>query len=352
MRRIRQSFGVLALLALAAASVGAGSAAAATQGSIRTKAQWQAAIAHVRQPGKGCYHAAYPALQWHAVTCTAAPRFPLAPARSAGSATRGGPMTVGNGHDYSAVVTGLISQAVGTFNNVSAGITERGKVGNAGLRVANAYSLQLNTQFFSGSPACSGSSNPANCLAWQQFVYTYQNHTTGYVYMQYWLINYNATCPAGWFTYSTDCYTNSSAATTPGGPLTAADLATLKLTATAVSGGNDGVSLSVGGGTATAVTNSDSEIDLASSWNTTEWGVFGDGGGGEAYFGTNTTLEPQTVLTDGLHVAPRCVREGFTAETNNLKLTTTPALGTVPSPTMASEQTNGTSTTASCARKA
>ena len=352
MRRIRQSFGVLALTALAAASVSAGSAAAATHGTVRTKAQWQAAIARVHQPGKGCYQASYPSLQWHAVKCTAAPKFPLAPARPAGPATRGGPMLVGNGHDYSAVVSALISKATGTFTNVTPGITEKGKVGNAGAKVANAYSLQLNTQFFSGSPACSGSSDPSSCLAWQQFVYTYQNRTTGYVFMQYWLINYDATCPAGWFTYSTDCYTNSSAATTPGGPLTAADLATLKLTGSAASGGNDAVSLSVGSGTATTVTNSDSEIDLASSWNTTEWDVFGDGGGGEAYFGTNTTLEAHTALTDGTHVAPTCVREGFTAETNNLKLTATPALGSEPSPTMASKQTNGTSTTASCARKA
>jgi hypothetical protein len=42
------------------------------------------------------------------------------------------------------------------------------------------------------------------------------------------------------------------------------------------------VSLSVGSGTATSVTNSDTEVDLASYWNTTEWGVYGDGGGTEA----------------------------------------------------------------------
>ena len=40
---------------------------------------------------------------------------------------------------------------------------------------------------------------------------------------------------------------------------------------------------------------------------------------------------------------------GHTAETNNLKLAHTPALGSEPSPTMASKQTNGTSGTASCA---
>jgi hypothetical protein len=348
LRRIKQCFGVLALMALTAASIGAGSASAATQGTIRTKAQWQAAIAQVPQPGTGCYRASYPVLRWHATKCAVAPKFPLAPALPAGSARHAGPMTVGNGVDYSAQVTGLISKATGTFKDVSKNITEKGKVDNAGSKVANAYSLQLNTQFFSGSPACSGSSDPSNCQAWQQFVYAYLSGT-GYVFMQYWLINYDATCPAGWFSFSTDCYTNSNSVTR--GILTAKDLATVKLSGSAASGGNDKLSLSVGSGHAVSVSNSDSMIDLAAAWNTTEWGVFGDAGGGEAFFGSNTTLQPQTALTATSHSAPTCVKEGFTGETNNLKLAHTPALGSESSPTMASRQTNGTSGTASCAVK-
>jgi hypothetical protein len=350
-RRIKQCLGVLAVVALAAASVSAGSAAAATQRTARTKAEWQAAMAQVKERGKGCYHASYPALRWHAVKCVVAPRFPLAPALPAGSATRAVPTAiVGNGHDYSAQVSGLISKATGTFKDVSSDITEKGKIDNEGSKVKNAFSLQLNTQFFSGSPACSGSSDPSNCLAWQQFVYAKESGL-GYVFMQYWLIDYDATCPGGWYTYSTDCYTNSNSATLSS-PLTAKNLATLKLSGSAASGGNDELSLSVGSGQATLVTNSDSEIDLASHWNTTEWGVFGDAGGGEAYFGTDTTLEAQTALTATSSSAPTCIKEGFTGETNNLKLAHTPALGSESSPTMASKQTNGTTGTASCATAA
>jgi hypothetical protein len=113
---------------------------------------------------------------------------------------------------------------------VSKNITEKGKVNNTGSKVANAFSLQLNTQFMASNPACSGSSDPTNCLAWQQFVYSYSNDT-GYIFMQYWLINYDATCPTGWFTYSSDCYTNSPASTLT--PLTAKKLATLKFTGSA-----------------------------------------------------------------------------------------------------------------------
>jgi len=242
-------------------------------------------------------------------------------------------------------VSGRISKATGTFHNVSKNITEKGIDPGTGSTVPNAFSLQINTQFISGDPACAGSGNPSNCLAWQQFVYAEQSGT-GFVFMQYWLINYNATCPAGWNTFSGDCFTNSNASTRS--PVTAKQLATLKLSGSAASGGNDKVSLSVGG-SATAVSNSDNKIHLAKFWNTTEWGVFGDGGGSAAIFGSNTTLEAQTALTATSKSAPACVREGFTGETNNLKLAHTPALGSEPSPTMASRQTNGTAGTASCA---
>jgi len=345
LRKIGQCVAAIAVTALAAASIGAGSASAATQRTVKTKAQWQAAIAKVPTPGTGCYHASYPVLRWHAVKCVAAPKFPLAPALPAGPALRGPSTTIGNGKDYSARVSGRISKATGTFHNVSKNITEKGIDPGTGSTVPNAFSLQINTQFISGDPACAGSGNPANCLAWQQFVYAEQSGT-GFVFMQYWLINYNATCPSGWNTFSGDCFTNSNASTRS--PVTAKQLATLKLSGSAASGGNDKVSLSVGG-SATAVSNNDSKIHLAKFWNTTEWGVFGDGNGSSAIFGSNTTLEAQTALTATSKSAPTCVKEGFTGETNNLSLAHTPALGSEPSPTMASKQTNGTTGTASCA---
>jgi hypothetical protein len=353
LRKIGHFLGVVTALALATVSIGvgaAGTAEAASQRTAGTRAQWQAAIGKIPQRGAGCFHASYPALRWHAVTCAAAPAMPVVPAAHAGTAAsvRGGaPALVGDGTDYSAQSSGLISLATGTFQDVSPGITVKGKVGNEGTKKANGFSLQLNSQFFSGSPACAGSGDPSGCLAWQQFVYTYQSRTLGYIFMQYWLINYDATCPSGWFTYSTDCYTNSPSATVS--TVTAADLASLQLMGVAASGGQDEVSLSVGSGQATRVSNSDSVVDLAAFWNTTEWGLYGDGGGGEAYFSTGATLEAQTTLVGSSSAAPACVKEGFTGETNNLKLAKTPALGSETSPTMASKQTNGTPGKASCA---
>jgi hypothetical protein len=343
--------GALAGLALLPTASAQAAAASPASGSAAT-AQWQTDIAKVPQQssGSGCYQASYPSLTWHAVACVTAPKIPLAPAVSRGSAEHAGhtgPATVGDGTDYSAVVSGLISKATGTFTNVSSNISEKGAVDGTGSQVANSFSLQLNSQFFSGSSACSRSSNPADCLAWQQFVYTFNGGGTGEVFMQYWLIDYNATCPSGWFTYSTDCYTNSNA--TVVNAVTAAQLASVKLTASAVSDGNDAVSLSVGSGKAVTVTGKDTKVGLASFWNTAEWGVYGDGGGSAANFGSGNTLEAQTALTSNSSAAPSCVEEGFTGETNNLTLTATPALGSQTSPTMATKQTNGATGGSSCA---
>jgi hypothetical protein len=169
------------------------------------------------------------------------------------------------------------------------------------------------------------------------------------VFMQYWLIKYSATCPSGWFTYSNDCYTNSPASTVKGGPVTAKELATVELSGSATAGGQDEVSLSLGSGQASLASNKDSKVDLSAQWNTAEFGVYGDGGGSEAYFGADTTLEAQTTLTATSSAAPTCSHEGFTGETNNLKETSTPALGTESDPTVVTKQTNGKSSTASCA---
>ncbi len=340
------AFVMAGAMAMAGTLVTAGeSAFGATGRNGPTGATWQKAIANLPLPGEGCFTASYPSLQWHAARCKVAPGVPFEPAVANQSATASPLAAVGNGNDYSAVVTGPITEATGSFADVSPGITEKGQYGGAGPKLANTFSLQLNSQFFSGSPTCSGSSKPSKCLAWQQFVYDTHSNT---VFMQYWLINYSATCPSHWFSYLSDCYKNSPASTFPGGALTAADLATTKLSGSANLGGTDAVELS-NGSQATSADNPDTVLDLAQSWNTTEFDVFGDAGGARAKFGKKTTLEAQTTISSTSLAAPECVKEGFTGETNNLKLTGTPALGTVATPTMGSEQTNGTTKPASCA---
>jgi hypothetical protein len=338
---------LVAIGVVAVATAGSRSAFGAVRPK-ETTTSWQQSIKQLRVPGQGCYHASYPTLQWHATSCEVAPKWPLAPHQPGMIASQ----PVGNGNDYAAQVSGTISQATGSFPEViPTRITETGQVGNRGRQIPNSFTLQLNTEFFS-TPACSGSSN-GKCQGWQQFVYETTSNT---VFMQYWLLDYDATCPANWYTVkygsSIFCYTNSPASSLPGNALTASDLAAAELQGQAIADGNDQVSLSLGSGQATVVTNSDSMLDVSSQWDTTEFGVFGDGGGGQAKFGKKTTLETQTSLVSTDASAPTCVKEGFTAETNNLNLTNTPAIGTQTSPTIVSEQTKKRAVAASCASAA
>jgi hypothetical protein len=352
--KMRRFILMLGSVIISVAIVGSGSAFAAnhpsSQAGAQTKAQWQKEIANLPTPGRGCYHASYPALQWHAVRCLVAPDVPLAPRVQ----TRGGPDAIGNGADYLAQVSGTISKATGTFADVSSGITEKGQINAEGAQKKNAFTLQLNTQFFVDPPACSGAADPSECEGWQQFVYAYHySGSTNEVFMQYWMLFYDNACPTGWMTDSTSegifCYANSPA--TVYGALPASALSSATLVGQATSGGNDTASLSSTSG-ASSTSNSDSKLDLASWWDGTEWGVFGDAGGGQANFGAGTTLEAVTALHATSSSAPTCVANGgTTGETNNLDLTKTPALGTESSPTMASLQTNGTVKKAKCAVK-
>jgi hypothetical protein len=337
---------VLGSVVIALAIASSGLAFAANPPGPLAQAQWQGAIANLPTPGQGCYHASYPVLQWQATPCLVAPNVPLAPRLP----MRGGPVVTGNGTDYSAQVTGTLSKATGTFAHVKSGITEEGQIDGTGPQVTNAFTLQLNSEFFADPPACKKAAVPSDCYGWQQFVYAFDySGDTNEVFMQYWLLDYDTTCPSGWDTYSTDgyiyCYTNSPA--TAFGSLPANALGHTTFIGQATSGGNDTVSLSSTSG-ASSVSNQDSELDLSKYWNTTEWGVFGDAGGGQANFGARSKLEPVTTLQGTSSSAPTCVEEGFTGETNNLSFTKTKALKTESFPTMATTQTDGKVKTPSC----
>ncbi|HEV2377765.1 MAG TPA: hypothetical protein VGS19_37085 [Streptosporangiaceae bacterium] len=332
--------GLLAVLGTSAAS------ASGTPPPVST-ARWEQAIKQLKVPAHGCFHASYPAIQWLKTRCVAAPHRPYPPAPGLGlrpTARRGGPQIVGNGVDYAAEVSGSLSSVTGSFGAATAVNTETGQQNGIGGQVANTFSLQLNAKPFS-TPVCAGSGTPGICLGWQQFVYS---TTYNVVFMQYWLLNWNAACPAGWFAYSVDCYTNSGASTLFGGPLAVTDLPSTSLTGTVAGGGNDSVALTSGVGSATAV-NSDGVLDIAGNWTGVEWGVFGDCCGTEANFGAGTTLAVTTNTHNGTTTAPTCVYEGFTGETNNLFLAPTPGLLVAPSPELISDQTSSPSGVPSCA---
>jgi hypothetical protein len=303
--------------------------------------QWQAAIAQLRLPGKGCFDATYPAVQWRLATCVRPPKtlFEPAPPPSLGGSPP--PQAVGGAlgaTDYSAQVSGVLSSATGSFDSESAGVTESGPNPNGGAVAANMYSLQLNAKPFT-TPACSGGGS--SCLGFEQFVY---DSSSNGVYVQDWLNEYDASCPSGWTTEPlyghTYCVINSpigESLLSVAAP-TAAQLANVTLTGTPVSGGNDTVVMAVGG---TAVGNNtapDSNVDLAGHWNTVEFGVFGDGNGSQAVFSNGTDLKVRVTTHSGTTAAPACVQESFTEETNNLNFAAKPVTSTGAAPGILTEQ--------------
>jgi hypothetical protein len=305
--------------------------------------EWRTAIHALASPGAGCYTASYPSVKWRATTCQTQPRIPAAPLQVAASGRTSAhrsptvapatPATVGNNTDYVATVTGTMSSAIGTFPYVSSGATETGQVNGMGPQLANTYTLQLNSQMQPDIPECSGASDPAKCLGWEQFVYGTDNN---HLYIQYWLMNYNNTCLSGWNTYQSpsssaiDCWTNSAASTVGSTP-PVSQLGAVTFEGKAAAGGDDEAVMTVSG-TATMLSTPDSMLGLASWWNTAEFGIFGDYDLSEATFSAGTTLDERTTVDNGTNDAPTCASVGTTGtgETNNLNLVAAPSFTTGP----------------------
>jgi hypothetical protein len=305
-------------LAFAVALSMAAPVRAVTSADAPMQEAWRETMARAPTPNEGCFRSDYPSTIWKAVACVAAPARPhLRPGSRSRLAT---PDVVGNGDDYAAVVTGKIASTVGSFPTV-AGVTSESDDG------ANAYSLQINSQFFI-SPACAKAAVPGDCTGWEQFVYDSQGRSA---YIQYWLINYGSACPSGWLTDGQkDCYKNSKAVYAPQQAIST--LKTLKMSGTAIANGLDTLVFTAGT-KAYSTTGKDSVVTLAKSWNTSEFNIFGDGNSSEAIFNKGASIKVMIALTDGSKSAPACKgNDGTTGETTNLNLgKCTAASGTTPS---------------------
>jgi hypothetical protein len=310
-----------------------------------SREEWYKSIARVPQPKKGCFKSTYPRLEWQEVPCTTAPNRPYPPARGHR------PETVGNSNDFAAEVPGTLSAAEGSFDSVSGVTSESGNVGGSAPAKANVFSLQLNTKPFTTS-VCSPSPNPG-CLGWQQFLYSNgAPGSNGVTFIQYWLLRYNTTCPAGWNTFSFSgssdiyCWRNGAGAASVTRQ-TITNLASLRLAGNAHAGGTDSVIMTTSGSNATAA-NNDSILNLAAGWKGIEFIIVGDCCSSQANFNAGSTIVVRTTTHSGTENAPNCVLEGFTGETNNLNLVGTAAVGTGAAPAIVSKQSNAPGSVASC----
>ncbi len=276
---------------------------------VQQRQNWRRLMARSQRPKKGCFAATYPSKKWREVTCKTPPNRPYPPR----SGVR--PQTVGNGVDYSGEVTNNTTQAEGSFDSVN-GVTSENDNGTA-----NMFSLQLNTNFFSTS-SCSGAVNPAACQGWEQFIYS---SLYGGVFIQYWMLNYGPTCPAGWWAYGGHCYTNSVNGTTlPAQSIAALGQMVLDGAVSGVNGTDDFVTLAIGANVYTA-TGDNNFPDLTNGWRISEYNVFGDGNGSGATFNTGSTIVVRTAVNSGTPALDAtCSLQGFTGETNNLTLVGAP----------------------------
>src|SRR5271170_4979143 len=302
---------------------------------------WRGIMHETSAPSEGCFHASYPSTQWQEVECAEAPGY-----RSALPKAKNREQTVGNGYDYVLQVPSghLLSSAVGSFPSVTGVKSEKSvgvaAFGGGGILGTNEYTLQVNTNFYN-SAACDGY---PWCLAWQQYVMstnTPVSLTSGQltdkteVFLEYWLINYGIDigfdiCPSGFLDGGADaegpgddCVQNTKATVIADGQLPITDLASLKLSGSAKSGGTDAATVTYGTEAYTA-TVSDSLTDIASGWTQAEFNVLGNAGGSRADFNTGSSVTVKVAVTDGSTTAPACVSpseyDGTTGETNNLTL--------------------------------
>jgi hypothetical protein len=308
----------------------------------RARESWRTSMAQVPLPRKGCFHSTYPARDWSEITCTVAPPYPQPP--------RSGPrpLTVGSGNDVSTQApSGTISAATGSFDSVTNVTSEAGQINGTGPQIANAYTYQLNTNFFTNSPACSGAANPAACQSWEQFIFA-NDGTSGFAFIQYWLISFNTTCPGGWNQVAfagTSCFRNSNnAAAVPNQPIT--NMIQTHLGGTATAGG-DGVTFTSGVNAFAAA--GDNSAAIATGWTVAEFTVVGNAGSGQANFNNGASYVSRTRITYGGTAPPNCVAQGFTGETNNLSFGPGAPAASAPGPALLYTESTAGGAVSNCA---
>lgn len=292
---------------------------------------WHRSLERNALPGAGCFQASYPSTAWRRVACSKPPHllYPVPASRR----VRGPlPLNVGDGADYTANTTpNLISTSIGAFPTVK-GVkkvksVENPKFGCCGLNGPNSYSIQLNSYFFPTS-ACG---NIANCLGWEQFVYSNPPGSDGQLFIQDWLVPSGSSglsgCPPdkGWEYADGGCVQNSPyAVNVPN--ISIKDLAELTETGEAAAGG-DSIYLSVGK-TEYGMQNiqGDGITDLSAHWEGAEFNVIGNAGGDIADFNKGSSITVSLQTDTGITTAPACpANSGTTGESNNLNFVTAPA---------------------------
>jgi hypothetical protein len=318
------------------------------QAELQAQAAWRTTMHEISIPAAGCFHASFPSTRWEAVECAPAPGYRSALPKPFENRIE----VAGNGSDWVAQAPSghLFSLVKGSFPTVT-GVTSEKSVGVAafgggGILGANEYTLQVNTNFAHTS-ACGSSTR---CIAWVQYILATNtpvsltsSQLTGNseVFIEYWLIDFGsstrAACPSGFVNAGADaagpgvdCVQNTPATLVARGQIPITQLATLTLSGSATSGGND-VATTTFGTSAFSASVADSRTAIASGWSQAEFNIVGNAGGSRAQFNAGSKLTVKVAVTDGSTTAPGCIPPsqiaGTTGETNNLTLGSCTATG-------------------------
>lgn len=314
---------------LTAASSKSALASGPSDAAVPSLDEWRKMIRKVTVPKEGCFKATHPATTWTEVPCATPPDSPLGPPRNPHGAASAGPENIGRGNDWVAQAppSSVINTAIGDFVGVT-GLTSEIDL------VPNNYSLQLNAIGFTstqiqalcnGNPACAGAQGG------QQFAFlsTQSDPAVGVnnstkVFIQYWLLGWNTTCPTGWNTSGSNCWKNSPDAI----PLPSVQPITNlgKFSIQGNAGTTDQVWFADGDGTEYTTGPQTSVLGLNQNWTWAEFNVFGHSDSTEACFNAGTSFTVQTGIgTNSPTGGATCQLESnltgiATLETNNLTL--------------------------------
>jgi hypothetical protein len=231
---------------------------------------------------------------------------------------------VGNGYDEVAQAPSpTIGSSSGSFQSITGLTSESDSVYGT-----NYWGLQDNTNFFTTTTTYTGGKSTTG---WEQFVFLNDpGANTGYLFMQYWLINYQnqyKTCPTtgplggtSWYEYAGSCYANGPQESVPLQAVT--NLSNLMLKGYADFNSNDEDMFCVSGGSCYDVATTYQVLNLYEYWQDAEFNVFGYCCGDQANFNTGTSITIVNTLNDqsGNVIIPSCVITGYTGETSNLNL--------------------------------
>jgi von Willebrand factor type D domain len=263
------------------------------------------------------------------------------------------PFNVGDGTDFFAIVNGTtITSATGSFDSVTSVTDVFSQIFNGPPNTVfdNTYTLQVNANRFT-TPLCKG---VAGCLGWEQFIFSQKSECgSPCIYIEYWVYNFNAACStlpavpgATWQTFggssnsAAGCFVNTPGTSVDAQPV--ADLGKLKLTGTVSSAGDTVQLATANGDVFGGANNLLPDFGLAQAWSGTEFNIFGDCCGFEAFLNSGSSATVRLAVSNG-PLPTQCATSFpfVTVETNNLDLLGTCSTVTSPAPAIVYTESGG-----------